>query len=259
MPQFEGTIKEFTKYVGAFTRLKVTYISSQFKKQIGVCQDCGIVTKGLDCAHVKGRERPIIISEILSEFIDGDIVKVDLEEFEDKFVEAHTPIENTIRILCKECHNKYDNRKSLEPSADADVQEKKEMQEGELIEQMVKAKLMNKAKAILQIKNSSDFKLSSTNTIFSNLTKARNVWWFEPRNEKFKSDLYLVMNDESGRKFYLFHLPANTITHPENTFRQRNDRIRSNCSDIYIPKAGDSFQDEKGFNFGPYLIDKFDY
>jgi hypothetical protein len=99
MAQFEGSIKEFTKFIGAYARIKVMHIASKYKKDKGKCEECGLVTKSLDAAHITGKERPILISNILSQFIEDEIIKMDLNEFEERFIEAHLPIESTIRIL----------------------------------------------------------------------------------------------------------------------------------------------------------------
>jgi hypothetical protein len=82
MAQFEGTVNEFTKYVGAYARIKVMHISSKHKKNVGKCQECGLVTKHLDAAHIKGKERPLLISNILSQFIEDEVIRIDLNEFE---------------------------------------------------------------------------------------------------------------------------------------------------------------------------------
>ena len=77
MAQFEGTIKEFRKFLGPYARLKVAFIASKHKKLIGKCEDCGELN-GLDAAHVKGKGRALIIANILSEFIDENVIKIDL-------------------------------------------------------------------------------------------------------------------------------------------------------------------------------------
>jgi hypothetical protein len=107
MPQFEGTVREFTRFIGPYARLKVAFLAAKYKKQIGKCEDCGM-TNSLDAAHIKGRGRSLLIANILSEFIEDDVIQIDLNEFEERFVNAHLPIESTIRVLCKACHKKYD-------------------------------------------------------------------------------------------------------------------------------------------------------
>ena len=46
------------------------------------------------------------------------MIKINLNDFEVKFIEAHTPIEETIKILCKGCHTKYDNKEDSTVSND---------------------------------------------------------------------------------------------------------------------------------------------
>lgn len=92
MAKFEGTIKEFTKFIGAYARIKVKHIALKHKKALGRCEECSS-PDSLDAAHIKGKERPLLIANVLSEFIEDDIVRIDLNEFEERFTKAHLPIE----------------------------------------------------------------------------------------------------------------------------------------------------------------------
>src|SRR5690349_1492959 len=103
MAQFEGTISEFIKFIGAYARIKVMLIAARHKRAVGKCEQCG-ETKGLEAAHIKGRERLSIIGNVLSQFTEGNTIRISLEEFEERFVAAHMPIEKNIRILCTACH-----------------------------------------------------------------------------------------------------------------------------------------------------------
>jgi len=120
MASFVGTYEEFTKYISPRARNVVNGISRNYKKEIGRCEQCQSTTVTLEAAHITGRERPLIIEEILAEFINGEIVTVDLDVFESKFIEAHNPIEQIIRILCRPCHRTYDtnNEMAIEPLSD---------------------------------------------------------------------------------------------------------------------------------------------
>jgi hypothetical protein len=266
MAHFEGTIKEFTKFIGAYARNKVFYITSKHKKEVGKCQDCESITKGLEAAHVNGFERPILISNILSQFIDGDIIKIDLNEFEERFINAHIPLEKTIRILCKECHRKYDNLKQVHELG-TDEQgivnetnlEKEEAKEAHVIEDMVKNISMNKTKALQIGKKTFLTYLNNTNTIFSNINHAQNVWWLEPKNKKFQLDLYFILNDDKSKTLYFFSVPAGSIKDPETHFRQRNDQIKKGYSVIYIPLSASKFVEKNGFDFTSFLVEKMEY
>jgi hypothetical protein len=254
MAHFEGTIKEFTKFVGPYTRLKVAFMATKYKKQKGKCEDCD-GTVNLDAAHVKGNERPLLIAKILSEFFEDDIVKINLEEFEQRFMDSHLPIETTIRILCKECHRKYDRKKKILSEMSEDLESIKET---DLIEKLVNAQ-MNKSKAIKLASTKSGSRLMDSNTIYSNIVTAQNGWWLQPNNDKFKNELFMILHDDRSKKLYCFRIPANTITHSERHFNQRNDKYRSNCSNIYIPTSGILFKEKNGFDFSPYLFDTIFY
>lgn len=254
MAQFEGTIKEFTKFIGAFARLKVAFIAAKYKKQKGKCEDCGI-SNSLDAAHIKGKGRALLIANILSEFIEEDIIRIDLNEFEQKFVNAHLPIESTIRVLCKECHRKYDKiiKEETLTSKKTSTED-----EGIIIENLVKNQ-MNKSKAMMVAHSRNLTSLTNLNTIFANIIYVQEGWWLQPSNDKFEIDLHIILNDDRSNKLYIFKLPAKSITNPSSHFKQRNDKYRANCSDIYISTTGTLFREKNGFDFTKFLIEKIGY
>lgn len=68
MPKFEGTIQEFTKFIGAYARNKVQSITRNYRREVGKCEgEHCTATSDLDAAHIKGKERPVIIANILSD------------------------------------------------------------------------------------------------------------------------------------------------------------------------------------------------
>ena len=265
MAKFEGTITEFTKFIGAYARIKVMHLAAKHKRSTGKCEQCGSQTKTLEAAHVQGMERPLIISNILSEFIEGDVVKIDLQEFEERFIKAHDPIEKTIKILCKECHRNYDRKKAIHEfiPETTDVRNVSEVvkyaeKENKAIEEMVNRHL-NKGKSLEIINEKINQRLNSPNTIFSNIISIDDVWWLQPHNSKFQNDLNIILNDYKTQTLFLLRLPANTITNASDHFKQRNDKFRTNCSDIYIPLWGFKFVYKNGFDFTPYLTGKIHY
>ena len=157
--------------------------------------------------YITGKERPILISNILSQFIEDEIIKMDLNEFEERFIEAHLPIESTIRILCKSCHREYDNSKKIHEIVPEEILvnnpadlDKYALEEGKIIEKLINQQQMNKTKAINLARTKSITSLDHSNTLFSNITAAQNVWWLEPGNNKFASDLYFILNNDSTLK-----------------------------------------------------------
>jgi len=113
MASFIGTIDEFIKYINPRAKNVVNAITKNYKKEKGRCEHCGSKAKTLEAAHVTGKERPKIIEEILDYFRNGEVITVDLEVFENLFLEAHEPISEIILVLCRSCHTNYDSKYNL--------------------------------------------------------------------------------------------------------------------------------------------------
>lgn len=114
MAKYTGNLTDFLRYVGPLTRNIVSNLSRKYKKHT-TCyhKDCG-KWKLLEAAHIKGFERPTIIANILEEYKQGDdYYEIDLNEFKEKFILAHTPIENVILPMCKKHHLEYDNENKI--------------------------------------------------------------------------------------------------------------------------------------------------
>lgn len=124
---------------------------------------------------------------------------------------------------------------------------------------IIKEKRMTKSEAINMAREKFLTSLDNSNTLFSNINAAQDVWWLEPSNIKFASDLYFVLNNEKTQTLYIFKLPANTIRNAGSYFHQRNDKVKTNASDIYISVSGIKFCDKKGFDFSKYRIDEIEY
>lgn len=97
MAYFEGTVEEFMRFLGGYARNRVQSLTSAYRKKIGKCEECGSHTKQLDAAHLHGKERLVIIGEILKDFTEDGVVKIDLNVFQEIFDQAHQPPENVIR------------------------------------------------------------------------------------------------------------------------------------------------------------------
>lgn len=110
MASFVGTFDEFIKYINPRVKNVVNGISRAYKQEIGRCEHCDSIGATLEAAHVTGRERPVIIEEVLQDYVNGEVVTVDLEVFENRFIQAHDPISKVIKVLCRPCHVQYDNQ-----------------------------------------------------------------------------------------------------------------------------------------------------
>ena len=101
--------------------------------------------------------------------------------------------------------------------------------------------LVKKSDAINCINEQLKKSVSNSNVIFSSINSMRDIWWFEPQNERFKSDMYLALYDNKSKLLNVFLIPANTIQDINTTFYQRADK--ADKSSIIIPTNDESFTD----------------
>jgi len=101
--------------------------------------------------------------------------------------------------------------------------------------------ILTKNEAIKKI-NSLDKskKLTPRNTHWSNIVsyKNENGWWLNVPFEKFKNDLYLVLNQPSKESLILISMSVNSLKNPENIFRNKDE-----TADIFIPISNNLFID----------------
>lgn len=109
MANFTGTIKEFEKYIGPRLRNVVqTSIARKLRNDIGRCEICKS-KKDLQAAHLSGLDRKTLIKKALgNDYEDDKIIEVNIDQFEQRFIEIHNPPEKIFKILCRQCHNDYD-------------------------------------------------------------------------------------------------------------------------------------------------------
>ena len=97
MAYFEGTVEEFMRFLGGYARNRVQSLTSAYRKKIGKCEECGSHTKQLDAAHLHGKERLVIIGEILKDFTEDGVVKIDLNVFQEIFDQEPHPASGILR------------------------------------------------------------------------------------------------------------------------------------------------------------------
>ena len=116
MATFKGSSKEFKRFMGPRLRNVVNSITKRHRTSVGSCEHCG-VSRDLHSAHVHGKDRIAIIDSILdrSKRSRGQTVEVDLDEFERRFKDEHSPVEKAIFVLCNACHRRYDKKPFGDP------------------------------------------------------------------------------------------------------------------------------------------------
>jgi len=113
MASFVGTKEEFKRYIGPRLRNLVQQLTKKHKMDIGHCEHCKS-TESLEAAHVHGKNRVALIDKILENYTNNNMVTIDLASFEQHFKNEHAKIDETIIILCKSCHSKYDSQAPVE-------------------------------------------------------------------------------------------------------------------------------------------------
>lgn len=105
------SIEEYHKYIGPRIRNAIQAMTKKEKRRLShICQHCKQKAE-LEAAHIKGKNRKIIVESILSEYLinqKNNRIQIDLKEIEDKIISAHKPINNFFLFLCAKCHLKYD-------------------------------------------------------------------------------------------------------------------------------------------------------
>ncbi len=119
--------------------------------------------------------------------------------------------------------------------------------------------MLNKKEAI-KISNSylKEQVLYNQNTHFSNINKAKPVWWFCIPLEKFNYDLYLILNKKNN--FILLKIFTNTFADLSKVFRIKQEQwvdleISSSRQSNYMTdvKSGGT-----KYNFKQHVINKLD-
>jgi hypothetical protein len=130
MAVFVGTLTEFTRYIGPRVKNVVNAVTRDYRRDIGRCECEGcprhegpcLETANLESAHITGRERPVIIADILKDPTHDTLIDIDLEQFESALKEKHYPLDEFIKVLCRKCHTEYDKKQP--PTLDVEILDK---------------------------------------------------------------------------------------------------------------------------------------
>lgn len=112
MARFTGEVSDFEKFIGPHLRnLVQNSITRKYRKKIGKCENCGSTEK-LDSAHIHGKDRKTLIKKAYHKYLysKDELLDVDLNQFVLDFKKLHFPLEETFRILCRDCHIKHDKK-----------------------------------------------------------------------------------------------------------------------------------------------------
>lgn len=250
MAIFEGTVREFTDFIGPLTRNIVCNLSRKLKKNTSCKHDGCKKRKNLEAAHIKGKERTVLIADILSEYQlseDTNRYKVDLEDFKTRFIEAHTPINEVIIPLCKEHHLAYDNKYGIareypivlqldEGSYTEEELTKLEKNENKAIEKSIASTPVGKIKNEVAAK----LNLKTSQLAFSRISESNDLWNFDIKKSKFKQDFAFIFYDQNSKEYKIGLVKANALK--VSVFPKKDkETIRFFVSKDYKDKTGFEF------------------
>lgn len=259
MATFEGTFEDFNVFVGPLARNIVSNLSRKHKKKTTCRHEGCNKRKPLEAAHIKGKERVLIIYEILKSYQKEDEVDsymVDLKKFETDFIAAHTPIEDIILPMCKEHHLEYDKKENI-PSEYPIILTQFENEQGEdlyteeeliAFEQseykLLKDTIQDSNQKTIKSEIQDKYNLEKSQVAFSRISEANGLWNFDVAKMKFANDFAFIFYDQNEKDYKAALIKANTIK--TSDFAEKSPKTAR----FLIDK---DFKDRCGFNFKAYL------
>ena len=265
MSHFKGTFEEFYKIINPLTRNLVANMSRKAKKHT-TCSNSGCNKRTtLQAAHISGKERPTIVANIICEMLNkvqidkDDMIDVNLNLFLQKFVEEHTPLEKSIKILCRECHIKYDKENKTEFKDVINIDNTEEEEATDIaFEEAVLAAIATRAKKdIISIvdKKIKNFFTNDT-CFFANVNKNNIVWWVEPNRKKFLGS-WMLLNNADKKEVHIFRISDDTFF---EKLQIRKDKKNLYRLEIFIDKAPDNFKEKYSeFDFKRFYVQTIKY
>ena len=260
MSYFKGTFEEFYKIINPLTRNLVANMSRK-AKQHTTCSTPGCNKRtSLEAAHLAGKSRPTITADIVRKMIgkkdlDNGIIEIDLDVFLQKFVEEHTPLEKSIKILCKECHKKYDKENNVEFNDVINIDNIEDEATDEDFKEAVLSTMKKEDIRALVAKEVKDFSFSDS-CFFANVNKTKAVWWVEPNKDKFNNS-WLLLNNTEKKEVHLFKMDSKLSTEKLKTRKDKNNQYKL---EILTENAPNSFKDRfSGVDFKEFYVQTVKY
>lgn len=254
MAQFEGTLQEFIDFIGPMTRNTVSNLSRKFKKNTTCRHEGCNKRKPLEAAHVKGKERPKIIADLLANYReDNDLYIVDLAAFKNDFITAHTPIEDVILPMCKEHHLAYDKIQKIDVEYPImldqfDTEDGIEIYTEKELEQLEDEEVKNIENAIgeslvstIKLEVKERYGIENKQIAFSKVSEANGLWNFDVNKSKFNHKFYFVFYNQVTENYKVAIVQPNTFDLKILPEKNKN-AVRFLVDEKYVDKSGIDFK-----------------
>lgn len=254
MAKFEGTRNEFIEFIDSYSRNLISNYTRKLKLHTTCKNPNCNKRKKLQAAHITGRERRVIINEILDNYEIGNRIDINLNDFKALYIDMHLPIEKNIIILCPDCHQLYDSKTKKEVDYNKIKFDKKDLieecniRENKIEKESDKRQTRKKQLSKVLFEKLGK-KINSTQISYSKVNKAKNVWWLEPSIEKSNNDLYFILDNDHP---IFLKIPKN-----DSIYDNLNQRKKEKRFHIEIDVNSKDLQDVKSnSNFSKFIIKK---
>ncbi len=119
---------------------------------------------------------------------------------------------------------------------------------------------MEKVSAISMVNNYVGHRLlNQRNTSFANLNASKPLWWLNISQDKFKSELHILLADDSRDRLMWLKIEADSIPEPAEVFRIRGDNGAVDLGISCLPNTYlvDSYGGGIGYNFSKHIVRNF--
>lgn len=235
-PMFIGTFNELSEYINDYVKNKIPNLTRKYRTR--KCDYCGCENVTLDSAHLRNRERPVLMKEVWDSLAVKteipNVCKINMADFARKIDEVHSD-PNNFYFLCKKCHREYDRDGSTMP----DTFERKG---GPVIKigglgsgKMAKSWPFYRNKsgvvalcnakeietigfvAAVSIKKKQDKKTSQ-------LYAGKEVFWADINTDKLNKDITFILNNQDERRIHVIKIPADKFN-PDLTNARYNGKL----------------------------------
>ncbi|WP_312752122.1 hypothetical protein [Epilithonimonas hominis] len=220
MATFEGTFEEFYKFLGPRTSDLVTKYARSKRKEQKSCNQfdgekrCGKYTR-LDAAHLCGRERSVLIKEILDEFAtkkEGGVYEMGLADFEIKFGDKHNDFFNVIEFMCRKHHKAYDAKNKKENNCTPDINDYEETPDNYLeIPNLEEIDIKKLRKDLVEKINYENLNINNCSISRICFKGKSGFWNVNIPVEKSDSDYYLLCYNQFNHNVVVLKLEANHL------------------------------------------------
>ena len=119
---------------------------------------------------------------------------------------------------------------------------------------------MDKRTAIARVNENVGYRLlDERNTSFANVNASKAVWWLNISPLKFRSELHLLLADDSKNRLTWLRIAANSIPEPAKVFRIRGDNGAVDLGISCLPTNYmlDVYSRGIGYNFSKYIVQEW--